>query len=167
MISQEHIVTLDGRKMKMKNKPTGIEELDLTIRSYNALYRHGIKYIEDLLVTSEEELMRVRHLGDKSRREVLRKLDDWKLNNITEINETTPDYSFSFQIDKSEVTEIINNILVEKVIYDSFNYRFLMKDVVIDIVKENKEKIIQQAVELAAEKISKAALPKIIERMTK
>lgn len=52
-----------------------IEELDLSVRSFNCLKRAGINTVEDLISKSEEEMMKVRNLGRKSLEEVLAKLD--------------------------------------------------------------------------------------------
>ena len=52
-----------------------IEELDLSVRSFNCLKRAGINTVEDLINKSEEEMMKVRNLGRKSLEEVIAKLD--------------------------------------------------------------------------------------------
>ena len=52
-----------------------IEELDLSVRSFNCLKRAGINTVEDLVSKSEGEMMRVRNLGKKSLEEVVSKLD--------------------------------------------------------------------------------------------
>ena len=51
-----------------------IEDLDLSVRSYNCLKRAGINTVEDLAKKSEEEMMKVRNLGRKSLDEVKLKL---------------------------------------------------------------------------------------------
>lgn len=51
-----------------------IEELDLTVRSYNCLKRAGINTVEELVMRSEEDMMKVRNLGRKSLEEVEQKL---------------------------------------------------------------------------------------------
>lgn len=52
-----------------------IEELDLSVRSYNCLKRAGINTVEDLISKTEEEMMKVRNLGRKSLEEVVSKLN--------------------------------------------------------------------------------------------
>lgn len=52
-----------------------IEELDLSVRSYNCLKRAGINNVEDLANKSEEDMMKVRNLGRKSLEEVINKLN--------------------------------------------------------------------------------------------
>jgi DNA-directed RNA polymerase subunit alpha len=52
-----------------------IEELDLSVRSYNCLKRAGINTVEDLTNKTEEDMMKVRNLGRKSLEEVLQKLN--------------------------------------------------------------------------------------------
>ncbi len=56
-----------------------IEELDLSVRSYNCLKRAGINTVEDLTLRKEEEMMKVRNLGRKSLDEVTNKLKSLKL----------------------------------------------------------------------------------------
>ena len=53
-----------------------IEELDLSVRSYNCLKRAGINTVDDLTEKSEAEMMKVRNLGRKSLEEVKLKLID-------------------------------------------------------------------------------------------
>ena len=52
-----------------------IEELDLSVRSFNCLKRAGINTVEDLTNRSEDDMMKVRNLGQKSLTEVINKLD--------------------------------------------------------------------------------------------
>ena len=52
-----------------------IEELDLSVRSFNCLKRAGINTVEDLINESEEDMMKVRNLGRKSLDEVVAKLE--------------------------------------------------------------------------------------------
>lgn len=51
-----------------------IEELDLSVRSYNCLKRAGINTVEDLTKKTEEDMMKVRNLGRKSLEEVQQKM---------------------------------------------------------------------------------------------
>ncbi len=51
-----------------------IEELDLSVRSYNCLKRAGINTVEELIRKTEEDMMKVRNLGKKSLQEVKEKL---------------------------------------------------------------------------------------------
>jgi DNA-directed RNA polymerase subunit alpha len=57
-----------------------IEELDLSVRSFNCLKRAGINTVEDLTNRTEEDMMRVRNLGRKSLEEVIAKLDSLGLS---------------------------------------------------------------------------------------
>ena len=52
-----------------------IEDLDLSVRSFNCLKRAGINTVEDLINKSEEDMMKVRNLGRKSLEEVIQKLN--------------------------------------------------------------------------------------------
>ncbi|MFA5523663.1 MAG: DNA-directed RNA polymerase subunit alpha [Tissierellales bacterium] len=57
-----------------------IEELDLSVRSYNCLKRAGINTVEELTQKSEEDMMKVRNLGKKSLEEVQQKLEELGLS---------------------------------------------------------------------------------------
>lgn len=57
-----------------------IDELELSVRSYNCLKRAGINTVEELCNKSPEEMMKVRNLGKKSLDEVLAKLDELGLH---------------------------------------------------------------------------------------
>ena len=57
-----------------------IEELDLSVRSFNCLKRAGIDTVEDLIERSEEDMMKVRNLGRKSLEEVIQKLSSLNLS---------------------------------------------------------------------------------------
>ena len=57
-----------------------IEELDLSVRSFNCLKRAGINTVEDLTNKSEEDMMKVRNLGRKSLDEVIGKLASLELS---------------------------------------------------------------------------------------
>ena len=53
---------------------TPVEELDLSVRSYNCLKRANVHTVGELTLKTEEEMMRVRNLGRKSLKEVVQKL---------------------------------------------------------------------------------------------
>lgn len=57
-----------------------IEELDLSVRSYNCLKRAGINTVQELTTKSEEDMMKVRNLGRKSLEEVQEKLTELGLS---------------------------------------------------------------------------------------
>ena len=60
---------------KEKVLETSIEELELSVRSFNCLKRAGIATVEDLTNKSESDMMKVRNLGKKSLDEVIAKLE--------------------------------------------------------------------------------------------
>ena len=72
--SAEVMVEKDD-KGKEKILEMTIEDLDLSVRSFNCLKRAGINTVEDLLNKSEEDMMKVRNLGRKSLEEVIQKLN--------------------------------------------------------------------------------------------
>ena len=57
-----------------------IEELDLSVRSFNCLKRAGINTVEELTQRTEEDMMKVRNLGKKSLEEVQQKLEALSLS---------------------------------------------------------------------------------------
>ncbi len=57
-----------------------VEELDLSVRSYNCLKRAGINTVEELTQKTEEDMMKVRNLGKKSLEEVQKKLAELGLS---------------------------------------------------------------------------------------
>ena len=57
-----------------------IEELDLSVRSYNCLKRAGINTVQELTGKTESEMMKVRNLGRKSLEEVKNKLAELDLS---------------------------------------------------------------------------------------
>ncbi len=56
-----------------------IEEMDLSVRSYNCLKRANIHTVEDLTKKTEDDMLKVRNLGRKSLEEVIHKLDSYGL----------------------------------------------------------------------------------------
>lgn len=68
----------EGKKEKVLE--LSIEELDLSVRSYNCLKRAGINTVEDLANKTEEDMMKVRNLGRKSLEEVLNKMTELGLS---------------------------------------------------------------------------------------
>ena len=59
-----------NRKLEMT-----IDELDLSVRSYNCLKRAGLNTVAELAAKSEEEMIKVRNLGKKSLKEIKEKLE--------------------------------------------------------------------------------------------
>ena len=65
----------NDEKGKEKALEMTIEELDLSVRSFNCLKRAGINTVGDLVNKSEEDMMKVRNLGRRSLEEVIEKLE--------------------------------------------------------------------------------------------
>lgn len=57
-----------------------IEDLDLTVRSYNCLKRAGIQTVQELIQFTEEEVLKIRNLGRKSFKEIKDKLTEMELS---------------------------------------------------------------------------------------
>ena len=70
----ESIMAEKGNIEREKVLDMVIEDLDLSVRSFNCLQRAGIHTVEDLTNKSEEDMMKVRNLGRKSLEEVIAKL---------------------------------------------------------------------------------------------
>ena len=75
----ESIMAEKADTAKEKVLDMTIEELDLSVRSFNCLKRAGINTVEDLRGKTEEDMMKVRNLGRKSLEEVIAKLNSFGL----------------------------------------------------------------------------------------
>ena len=73
----ESILSEKSDNEKEKVLDLTIDELDLSVRSFNCLKRAGINTVEDLINKSEDDMMKVRNLGRKSLEEVIAKLDSF------------------------------------------------------------------------------------------
>jgi DNA-directed RNA polymerase subunit alpha len=73
-LSEVEIMVEKEEEQKDKILEMTIEELDLSVRSYNCLKRAGINSVEELIQRNEEDMMKVRNLGKKSLEEVVNKL---------------------------------------------------------------------------------------------
>lgn len=74
MYAGDSIMVEKDDKGKEKALEMTIEELDLSVRSFNCLKRAGINTVEDLTNKTEDDMMKVRNLGRKSLEEVINKL---------------------------------------------------------------------------------------------
>jgi DNA-directed RNA polymerase subunit alpha len=72
----EHVSNVEIMVEKEKFLEMTIEELDISVRSYNCLKRAGINTVEELANKSEDDMMKVRNLGKKSLEEVIQKLEE-------------------------------------------------------------------------------------------
>ena len=79
-VSDVEIMVEKEEDEKEKVLEMSIEELDLSVRSYNCLKRAGINSVEELTYKSEEDMMKVRNLGKKSLDEVSKKLEELGLS---------------------------------------------------------------------------------------
>ena len=70
------VIKEGGNEQDSKGFNMVIEDLDLSVRSYNCLKRAGIQTVDELTQKTEEEMMRVRNLGKKSFKEVKDKLNN-------------------------------------------------------------------------------------------
>ena len=79
-ISDEVTMVEKEEEKKDKVLEMTIEELDLSVRSYNCLKRAGINTVEELIQKSQEDMMKVRNMGRKSLEEVNNKLEELNLS---------------------------------------------------------------------------------------
>lgn len=79
-VSDVEIMVEKEEEQKDKILEMTIEELDLSVRSYNCLKRAGINTVEELIQRNEEDMMKVRNLGKKSLEEVIHKLEELGLS---------------------------------------------------------------------------------------
>ncbi len=79
-VKQATIMTISEEKPEKNYSALSLEDLDLSVRSYNCLKRNGLKSVQDLCNMKESELMTVRNLGKKSYKEILDKLASMNLS---------------------------------------------------------------------------------------
>ena len=85
-VDEVEIADDKGEDDRVKILEMTIEELDLSVRSYNCLKRAGINTVHDLTNKSEDDMMKVRNLGKKSLEEVQQKLEELNMK-LRDINE--------------------------------------------------------------------------------
>ena len=79
-VSEVEIMVEKEEDKKEKVLEMTVEELDLSVRSYNCLKRAAINTVEELTQKTEEDMMKVRNLGKKSLEEIQRKLAELGLS---------------------------------------------------------------------------------------
>ncbi|MBQ8292698.1 MAG: DNA-directed RNA polymerase subunit alpha [Bacilli bacterium] len=75
-IKEREFMLQKEEKVTNKKLDKKIEDLDLSVRSYNCLKRANINTVGELTQKTEEEMMKVRNLGRKSLKEVIQKLNE-------------------------------------------------------------------------------------------
>lgn len=76
VFEQESLIKPDVSGVENPMATMMIEDLDLSVRSYNCLKRAGIQTVEELTLKTDDEMMRIRNLGKKSLKEVKDKLHE-------------------------------------------------------------------------------------------
>lgn len=79
-VNEVEIMVEKEEDTKEKILETAIEELDLSVRSYNCLKRAGINTVDELIKKTPEDMLKVRNLGKKSLEEVQNKLGNLGLS---------------------------------------------------------------------------------------
>ena len=75
MADKEILISQDNES-QAKIYEMAIDDLDLSVRSYNCLRRAGINTVKDLTEKTGDDMLKVRNLGKKSLEEVLKKIND-------------------------------------------------------------------------------------------
>ena len=68
---------IQDHELRRKYAPTNIEQMDLSVRSYNCLKRAGIDTLQHLAQLSYNDLIRIRNLGRRSVTEIIEKLSEY------------------------------------------------------------------------------------------
>lgn len=76
-LQKQELTEEEVKEIVKKDFNMPIEELDLSVRSYNCLKRSGMQTIRDLIETSDEQLIRIRNMGRKSFKEIKEKLEKY------------------------------------------------------------------------------------------
>lgn len=79
VLQMDEVLKEGNTEQPSKGQQMMIEDLDLSVRSYNCLKRAGIQTVDELTQKTEDEMMRVRNLGKKSLKEVKDKLIEFGL----------------------------------------------------------------------------------------
>ncbi len=79
-ISNSEILIAKEEDKQVKLMELPIEEMDLSVRSYNCLKRAGINTVEDLVKKSRADMLKVKNLGIKSIEEVIQKVESYGLS---------------------------------------------------------------------------------------
>ena len=79
IVTMDNVLKESSTEAPSKSQQMMIEDLDLSVRSYNCLKRAGIQTVDELTQKTEDEMMRVRNLGKKSLKEVKDKLIELNL----------------------------------------------------------------------------------------
>ena len=97
-IKNHEYMTQKEEKVTNSKLDRKIEDLDLSVRSYNCLKRANINTVGELTQKTEEEMMKVRNLGRKSLKEVVQKLREIDLN----LKNSTSSFDFDDEDDDEE-----------------------------------------------------------------
>ncbi len=120
VVAEQNYMYEPEEKTTNKKLEKKIEELDLSVRSYNCLKRAGIHTIGELAQKTEEEMMRVRNLGRKSLKEVIQKLHENDLDLRRSYETDDRDYD---DPDEDDYEHDINIRETDEV-YDDEDYKF-------------------------------------------
>ncbi len=83
-VKEVEIINQQIEEQKANTLSIAIEELDLSVRSYNCLKNYGIHTIQELTNMTKSQVAKINNLGNKSLREIQKKLTDYGLTFKTE-----------------------------------------------------------------------------------
>ena len=156
----------------MYNRYGDLTKLDLSVRALTCLSRAGINSIKELNKKSEEDLIKIRNLGNVTRKEILEKLRKY---NEEQAQPKTPmvmvlndDLKFNIELNKEKVAEVLADNLEKLFDLDIFNnwvFRKLLTEKIEELLEKYQDKIIELAAQKAADAIQKKALPKLLEKL--
>lgn len=119
-VADKTSVLMEVSKNKIsKNLDISIDELELSVRSYNCLKRAGISTVRDLTSRTEDDMMKVRNLGRKSLDEVIEKLNAMGLD----LDRTVPQQNQApVQTQVQSQEQLQNNLISDEYDPDDDDY---------------------------------------------
>lgn len=126
---------------------TPIEDLNLSVRAFNCLYRRGIRTLADIASLTEEELKNVRNLGNKSVEEVIQKLGEFGLT--TRKEENVEDIAENIQSNMQHENNLLfeENTEIDSLELEEKNSKAEDYEGVYDYIDEEQSEDIDQEIE--------------------
>ena len=133
-------------------KESSIDELELSIRTYNILKRYGgIETIGQLLALSDEKLMKIRNLGKKGVNEIKSKLEGIKLDSYPDVYDKMNEI-LDLEKQKAQLTKPNEDMKKITENYDSLKEQLTSEINELSAQKEEKEKKLAILIELWQQK---------------
>lgn len=100
----------------MDVKDIAIENIGLSVRAYNALYRQGVRTVGQLMEYTEEKLSSIRNLGAKTVEEILRKIEEYRV--YAENNEVPPRPAEDDSASQPDLSALLDSKDIDEVTID-------------------------------------------------